>query len=261
MGFEAARCGTNGETVWGMENLAEIINGIVGSSAATDDNRHFFRAPLTAFARADDPLFAEIPRQVGSHHLMPNDILAGVKTVVSFFIPFSGDLIKGNKNDGPVSRDWGFSYLAANALIGRISESLIERLTEMGYQSAAVPATHTFDTVTLKAGWSHRSAAYVAGLGRFGLNRMLIGPAGGAGRYGTVFTKAEIKANPRPSDDLCLYYKNGKCRACVRACPVEALTEKGFDRHKCYEQLLRNSAYLDLDGRLSDACGLSLIHI
>ena len=239
--------------------MVETIKGIVESSTAADEYKYYFRAPLTAFARADDPLFAEIPRLVGSHHLMPGDILTGVKTVVSFFIPFSDELVKSNKGDGPVSRDWGLSYLAANALIGRIGESLIRRLTEMGHPSAAVPATHTFDTVTLQAGWSHRSAAFVAGLGRFGLNRMLIGPAGCAGRYGTVFTAAEIEPSARPSDDLCLYYKSGKCRACVRACPVEALTENDFDRHKCYDHLLLNSDYLGYDGDICDVCGKCVV--
>ncbi|MDL2260282.1 hypothetical protein LJB99_05360, partial [Deltaproteobacteria bacterium OttesenSCG-928-K17] len=135
------------------------------------------------------------------------------------------------------------------------NEQLAALLEPSGIKVASVPATHTFDTKTLQAGWSHRSAAFVAGLGRFGLNRMLIGPAGGAGRYGTAFLSVELPPSPKYDEDHCLYLKSGQCRACARDCPVGALTENGYDRHLCYQHLLKISADLGYaDGSL-DVCG------
>ena len=238
-----------------MDSLRDNIKEIIVGMTEADENNHYYRIPLVAFARGDDPLFAEIVRVVGPVHLKPEEILPEVKTVISFYLPFSAEVGKTNQGDGPVSRVWGLSYLAANTLFNSISEKLIDRLSYLGYKTGTVPATYGFDAETLKACWSHRSAAFVAGLGRFGLNRMLIGPAGGTGRYGTVFTEAEIPASERPTDDLCIYFKNGKCKVCLKACPVEALSEDGFDGQKCYAHVLKNSDYLDLDGRLCDVCG------
>ena len=235
------------------------IGHLIRREVAANNGDGFFREPLVGFARADDPLFGEILRRVGPHHLRPADILPEGRTVVSFFLPFTDKVVSGNRGPGPVSRDWGLSYLAANVLINRINGLVIDLVTAAGGTAASVPATHTFDEKTLQAGWSHRSAALVAGLGRFGLNRMLIGPSGAAGRYGTVFISPEIDPDPRPEDEPCLYFKSGRCQACVRACPVEALTTESFDGHKCYAHVLENSEFLDLDGRLCDVCGKCVV--
>ncbi|UQZ89749.1 (Fe-S)-binding protein [Deltaproteobacteria bacterium Smac51] len=231
--------------------IEDLITRAVADAAAP----HFFRKPLIGFSSADDPLFDEIVRQVGSHHLKPRDILPEAATVISFFIPFTKTLVASNKGDGPVSDDWGNSYVQGNEIINGVNQRLSEYLESQGLKCGFVPATHTFDAKTLKAGWSHRSAAAVAGLGGFGLNRMLMGPGGCAGRYGTAFTSARLQPS-RPLAELqCLYLKNKKCAACVKACPVGALTEDGFDRHKCYQRLLENDKLLSADGRLRDVCG------
>ena len=41
---------------------------------------------------------------------------------------------------------------------------------------------------------------------------------------------------------------------CVTVCPVAALTEEGFDRHKCYARLLQNAREFEREG-LGDVCG------
>ncbi len=185
---------------------------------------------------------------------MPREVLPEAKTVVSYFLPFADGLVKGNRGPGPVSRDWGVSYVETNRLINRINQDLKALMETRGFSAATLPATHNFDEITLESGWSHRSSAYIAGLGRFGLNRMLIGPRGGAGRYGTFFISAELEPDRPAAEDYCLYNQNGGCQACLKACPVGALTLKGFDKHKCYAHLLANSQYLDL-GTMADACG------
>ncbi len=243
-----------------MPDLRTEIIGHIKSAVAGDEEAGLFRPPLVGFSSADDPAFEEIPRLVGPHHLRPRDILPEVETVVSFFIPFSAPVVKNNQGDGPVSREWGLAYLAANVLINRVSASLVGLVEAAGGRAASVPATHTFDKVTLKTAWSHRSAAWVAGLGRFGLNRMLIGPAGGAGRYGTVFISPKLAADARSEEEYCLHLKGDRCGACVRACPVGALTVEGYyDRYGCYKLLQANNEYLNLDGRLANVCGKCVV--
>lgn len=242
-----------------MNDLRNKIINLIVETVAAENEEGFFRRPRTGFAAADDPLFDQIPLQVGPHHAHPRDILPQAATVLSFFLPFSKLVVKSNQGPGPVSTEWGWSYLRANELINRLSQSLIELAIEHGGLAVSVPATHTFDEKTLKAGWSHRSAALVAGLGRFGINRMLIGPDGGAGRFGTVFFSQRLKPDQRQSTDYCLYLKNGKCRACLKACPAEALGLDTFDGQKCYSWLLASSKHLDINGRLADVCGKCVV--
>jgi len=139
-------------------------------------------------------------------------------------------------------------------LINEISEEMIRYLKDRGIEAATVKATHTFDEKTLKSGWSHRSAAYISGLGRFGVNRMLITPVGCAGRYGTVIMSQEVPADKRMAEELCTYYKNGKCLECIKACPANALDINGFDKFKCYDNLLENAKEF-ADIGFCDVCG------
>ncbi|MBF0529944.1 MAG: epoxyqueuosine reductase [Deltaproteobacteria bacterium] len=240
-------------------NLTTAIETFIKESAARAEGREYFRTPLVAFSSADDPLYDQIVKIVGPPHQRPKDFLPSAKTVISFFIPFQKMIVQANKGDGPVSELWVRSYLAANALINHINMSLGEFLISRGADSGSVPATHTYDQEALKAGWSHRSAAFVAGLGRFGLNRMLITRLGGAGRYGTVFTSAELPVSERSEEERCLYYQNGSCQACIKACPVSALTTDDFDRFKCNENILANLEYLSERGTAADVCGKCVV--
>lgn len=237
------------------EDLRAEISALITETVAAAETGGLIRRPLTGFASADDPLFDEIPRQVGAHHLQPRDILPGAATVVAFFLPFTEAVVKSNQGSGPVSADWGRAYLRANELINSLSQAVADLAVRRGGRAASVPATHTFDETTLKAGWSHRSAAYVAGLGRFGLNRMLIGPKGGCGRFGSVFISQRLAPDPLQREDYCLFLKNGRCQACFKACPARALSPEAFEGQKCYAWLLDNSRHLNLGGRLVDVCG------
>lgn len=242
-----------------MNGLRKKINDLIVETVAAENDGGFFRPPRIGIAEANDTLFDQIPFLVGPHHAHPRDILPQAASVISFFLPFSKMVVKSNQGTGPVSPQWGWSYLRANDLINQISQSVVELAIDQGGLAALVPATHTFDVKTLKAGWSHRSAALVAGLGRFGINRMLIGPNGGAGRFGTVFISQPLEPDQRQRNDYCLYLKNGKCRACLKVCPAGALRHDAFDGHKCYDWLLTSSKHLDLNGRLADVCGKCVV--
>ena len=102
--------------------------------------------------------------------------------------------------------------------------------------------------------WSHRHVAYIAGLGTFGLNRMLITEKGCGGRIGSIVTELELAPDERIKGDHCLYLHNGSCTACLDRCPCRALQKDNFNRQKCYERLLENEARLQLEG-YADVCG------
>ena len=83
--------------------------------------------------------------------------------------------------------------------------------------------------------WSERHVAYIAGLGTFGLSRGLITEKGMAGRFGSLVTTAELPVTERPYTDL--YEYCSRCGACIRRCPVGAITQEGKRHEPCSEYL------------------------
>jgi epoxyqueuosine reductase len=236
----------------------EIIN-IIENSLLQSGNKEIFRTPLVGFSSASDPLYIKLKEIVGPQHLLPENILKNARTVVSFFLPFSEDIVLSNKNQEEVSYEWAKAYIVANSTINQISIRIAEYLNKKGIKTATIKATHNFDEKTLMAGWSHRSAAYIAGLGTFGVNRMIITPAGCAGRFGSVIISREIEPDKRPEDEYCIYYKTGSCLRCVESCPVSALHTESFDRFTCYEHLLKTAERFK-DIGLCDVCGKCVVH-
>ncbi|MDD2586137.1 MAG: epoxyqueuosine reductase [Syntrophomonadaceae bacterium] len=239
-------------------NIKNEIKQLIQNEFLSTGRNDLFRKPLVGFASADDPLFAQLKEIIGPEHVHPKDILPQAKTVVAFFIPFSETVVSSNRKLKEVSVEWAQAYLEANILINRVSEKLLQMLAEKGIKGEGIKATHTYDEETLKTSWSHRSAAFIAGLGRFGLNRMLITPIGGAGRYGSVIISEKIAPDHRSEEEFCIYFKEGKCQFCLNNCPTKALTINGFDKHKCHHHLLEVSKEFSYLG-LCDVCGKCVV--
>lgn len=78
---------------------------------------------------------------------------------------------------------------------------------------------------TYSSNWSERHAAYVCGLGTFSLTRAIITQKGTAGRLGSIITDLELEPDPRPYTGLYDYCT--RCGACIRRCPVQAISLEG----------------------------------
>ncbi len=82
--------------------------------------------------------------------------------------------------------------------------------------------------------FSHKHAAYLAGLGSFGHNNVLLTPQYGPRvRFTSIFTTVDIRAEPVKDKDLCKHYL-----LCVKNCPVKAIPQQGTFLHL----LIKNSA-------------------
>ena len=230
------------------KKVVERINGLLSSVCTITP----YREPLVGYASAQDNLFYQMKEVIGPHHLLPQEMLPDAKTVIAFFLPFGEEIVKANRQEKEVAKEWAKAYEETNQLIGDISVRLKNELEMQGIKATFQKATHNFNEIDLTASWSHKSAAFVAGLGTFGVNKMLITPAGCAGRFGSLVISAEIPPSPRPSEEYCLYYREGKCLACVKNCPVGALSIEEIDKKKCYKQLLQVAA---LFPGLCDVCG------
>lgn len=213
-----------------------------------------WESPLVAFAGAHDPLFSELKTAVDPDHLLPQDLLPGAETVITYFIPFQKEFNHSNAKGREASSQWARAYVETNRLIVELNESLAQMLQSGGYNTALIPPTHNFDKVKLISRWSHKHVAHIAGLGKFGLHQLLITGQGCSGRLGSLVSDIGLEPTPRPESEFCLHKHNGSCDLCVQRCPVEALTAEAFDRHKCYEVCLDNGKIHEHLGT-TDVCG------
>ena len=236
--------------------VAELISTTIFQSVAASKTQTEYRHPLIAYTSAGNPLFKRLRELVTPQHLLPQDLLPDAVSVVSFFIPFSKRVVISNSRDKEkVSPEWAKAYIETNALIGHITQLIIETLVEQGIQAVTVPATHNFDPATLISKWGHKSVAVVAGLGSFGLNQLVITDAGCAGRFGSLVLNAELPYTDLKSKERCLYFYDGSCQECISRCPIGALQQENFlDKQLCWQQCQKNEREYFSLGK-ADVCG------
>ena len=218
----------------------------------------WWQTPLLATAPVDSR-FDQLPQIAADDHLLPKDLLPTAKSVIVFYIPFKKELVKENRKGDRPCRHWGVAYVQTNDLIGRLTQALGDLLTERGFKSGLTPATHNFNEVKLMARWSHKHLAHLVNLGRFGVHHMLITPVGCTGRLGSLVSEAELGDHPLiNTEEACLLKAGKECGKCIKACPVEALSENDFNRKSCWDRLNENRRILDYLSDLpktTDVCG------
>jgi len=216
--------------------------------------------PVVGFASSSDPAFLELKSAVGPTHALPADLLPRAAAVVAFFIPFTLETAKSNERGNTCSWAWSKAYGETNRLIHEVSIHMRAFLAARHHETSITPATHNFEPEKLVSDWSHRHVAVIAGLGKMGLNNMLITGRGCCGRLGSFVTSMDIEPDIRSETEACLYRHSGACMKCVKQCVNHALYEKKFDRFGCYEMcLLNNRLFLDLE--TADVCGKCLVRV
>jgi len=239
-----------------VNGTADLIADFVARAVGSSTTATRYRAPLVAIAAASDPRFADLRRHVDPSHMLPDDLLPGARSVVSFFVPFAPDVVESNARNRPdVSLEWALAYVETNDLIKRITRGLARVLGDRGVRAAYAPPTGCFDRETLVSSWSHKSVAAIAGLGSFGVHRMVITDAGCGGRLGSIVVDAELLPTVAGARERCAFLRDGDCLECVRRCPVGALdAHGGIDRRLCWEQCLAVAArFRDIGA--AQACG------
>lgn len=224
--------------------LSDFITEIIKKETAGSGTITQYREPIVGFVAANDPGFSELRQAVTPAHMMPDDLLPGAKSVVSFFLPFAPEVAIANEKDRHlVAEEWVIAYTETNQLIGRSTERLIERLAVHGVRAAAEPATGNFNRESLVSWWSHKSIAVLAGIGSFGLHHLIITDAGCAGRFGSLVIDADLPINKPEPKERCEFYVDGPCMECVFNCPVNALDEDGtIDKQACWVRCQENDA-------------------
>jgi epoxyqueuosine reductase QueG len=242
------------------DRIAKEIRNYVAAFERKDGILSRWKTPLVGFASAEDPKFHILKEVAVPEHLHPKDILEGGKTVIAYFLPFQDWIPQSNIGKVESSEEWARAYVETNILMGEINDHLIAWLEGLGHETSKLPSSLNMDYENLVSVWSNRHVAYVAGLGTFGMNNMLITEKGCCGRLGNVVTSLELEPDQRGHRENCLYKYDGSCRVCIDGCINDALHLDGFDRFKCYEMLVHNGEKYEYLGDAS-VCGKCLVDL
>ena len=193
--------------------------------------------PFVAAAAADDALFEQLkdPAVVGPRHMSPGEWMSQVKTVITYFLPYSADVRRANRMPGLPAQEWLYARIEGEELNNALRRHLVGFFMEAGYRAIAPVLDDRFSVAGLVSNWSERHVAFIAGLGTFSLNASLITKAGAAGRLGSIIVNTRLEPTPRPytrRDEYC-----SGCGACITRCPAGAVNRNGKEHPPCAEFL------------------------
>jgi epoxyqueuosine reductase QueG len=207
--------------------------------------------PLVGFApveRWDVPLFEPwVPPP-----FRPTAIFSEARTVLVIGIPVHLPVL-----ETAPSIFYHELYRTVNTLLDTHAYRIASYLNTRGFPSLAIPRDGygSIDILVQNpiAFFSHRHAAFCAGLGNFGVNNMLLTPAYGPRvRFTSIFTAAEISPDPVMKKPLCI-----RCMRCVRACPVNALSEGEYPESLTGKKACATRS-LALNQRYCSPCGICI---
>ena len=214
-----------------------------------------FETPIFAFGSAKDEYFKLLkkPSVIGEHFLLPQEWLPRSKTVISFFLPFTKVVKNANSvNMSWPAQEWLHGRIEGQAFLNKLCQHLKEELVNAGYNSLAPSLDERFwaktsdnsesehSNASFTSNWSERHVAFVCGLGTFGLSKGLITSKGVAGRFGSIITQLNLPADKREYENV--YEYCSMCGACVKNCPVNAITLKNGKNHRICSDFLDKTA-------------------
>jgi len=145
-------------------------------------------------------------------------------------------------------------YKTINSMLDHAAQRIAMELNIIGYDSMYISRDGYQGIEGLRKDpssfFSHRHSAYLAGLGTFGVNNMLLTKKNGPRiRFTSVITTAELNYNGPMKTQLCI-----KCMRCRKECPDDAVASGMYpnnitDKKRCVER----SATLRSEGR--SPCG------
>ena len=230
--------------------VAHSEDNYIAKEIAINENvvgMKIFEEPIFAFGSPDDQYFTLFKEQsaIGNHFMHPKEWLPQTKTVISFFLPFSKAVKKGTTQDMTwPSKEWLHGRIEGQKFVNKLCIYLQSELTNAGYPSLIPSLDERFwaktefnsnsphPEVSFTSTWSERHAAFVCGLGTFGLSKGLITAKGIAGRFGSIITSLYLPPDKREYEEI--YEYCSMCGACVKKCPVNAISiEKGKNHIIC----------------------------
>ncbi|HOW23821.1 MAG TPA: 4Fe-4S binding protein [Sedimentibacter sp.] len=217
------------------------INYVSSDKALNEElaGMKIFDEPIFAYGAADDEGFQLLksPSVIGEHFMKPREWLPSANTVIVYFFPFTDEIRESNRKvmSWP-SNEWLHGRIDGHEFMREFSLFLNSRLNDEGYKSLVPGLDSRFKSTGFTSNWSERHAAYICGLGTFGLSKGIITEKGTAGRFGSIVTELRLKPDIKKYNSIYEYCIN--CGVCAENCPAEAIsTEKGKDHKRCSDFL------------------------
>lgn len=226
--------------------ILEEVKAAVREFEAREDIKTKFGEPLVGYADCRNPIFdMYFSRTICDH---PKRIYGPGNTVVVHFVPYAEEIAKTNlKGDGP-SEEWLTAFNDSMWLSMRLNGVIRETLDTVGRLSSCTNTPTDWDEEACREQWSHKLAAYAAGMGKFGPAGSFQTENGFAGRFGSIITDGLYADAFEPLNDEQLEsvyqeiqrqycYQEAQGVSCsqemIKACPAGAISEKGIDRKVC----------------------------
>jgi epoxyqueuosine reductase QueG len=214
-------------------------------------NDTYYEEPIVKYADTEDPLFKDYKKIIGEHHFTPKEAFelafgeGSYKggTVISIVLPINEKTRKSNRTQKKLgSKEWALTRTFGDEIFIRgFAKHLENYLNKMGYRSTTPHYSEWFkiqkDSLGLTSNWSERHIAYAAGLGTFSINDAFITEKGIAVKLVSIVTELELTPDVRVAkyhNENCLLFSKGTCGACIKRCPVNAISKDGHDKIKCY---------------------------
>ena len=183
----------------------------------------------------------------------PQNIFPEAKTVIVIGLPVQLPILETTP-----SIYYHELYKTVNSLLDAKAYELSLFLNEKGFSSIYIPRDGYGDIdVLLKkplAFFSHRHAAYLAGMGSFGQNNVILTPEFGPRiRFTSIFTSAELKSDKMLGDDLCT-----RCLRCMNCCPVQAIPPLSSDFPEIIDKISCATQSKKLKEKYISPCGICI---
>lgn len=233
--------------------IKNLVKSSPDNTMQLDSGEPSWEEVIIGFANGADPIFGDFKVHVGGFHQTPEECFnrifeaaparPGDLTVISWALLQREETRKDNAAETfyPAER-WVMARFPGENFNEILRQALVEELDSKNISAVAPVLSPHYelkftDTYFYASNWSERHAAYAAGLGTFGLCDGLITHRGKAHRVGSVIARLNIPPSVRPynvHNAYCLFYAKGKCMSCAKRCPVDAITENGHDKEKCW---------------------------
>lgn len=265
-------------SVWLESAIKEFCMDSPDNSLKNKENDRAFDEPLVGFSSGSDPLYRTIKEDIGPFYMTPIEVFeksfpdtktsADKLTIISWILPQAQVTRADNRKETTYpSERWArakaYGEIVFNVMVRR---HLVDILRDSEFKAIA-PVLEPFwswgvsERYSIASNWSERHAAYVSGLGTFGLCDGLITPIGKAMRCGSVIAEISVQPTSRPYTDhheYCLHFSRGACGKCIKRCPAAAISELGHDKTKCFNYLehVTKEYVKNHFGIETDVCGL-----
>ena len=248
-------------------------------SSIGEPNEPIWQDVIVGFGRGGDAYFDFLKQDIGEFHWSPaeafmlgkKDVDIESKDILVVSLGFQ-HAQKVKELNALAKEEPALKWTAArgdwDALIADISKKIVDDVEKIGLKAVAIDHITEFsrkrsENYGLSSKWSHRHIAFMCGLGTFGHCNGLITKKGKAMRFTTILIESDIEADVRTYEkynEWCKKTSAEGCDACIKRCPVGAITEDGHNKDVCEKFIVHIKDKALREGLVTSAtatgCGL-----